>query len=60
MIDRNAKSNINETPRRRKAGEKMSELIRQEDQDSDQEDCFRSDSNTPRFCKEYFGCVSFI
>ena len=27
--DRNAKSNINERPRRRKAGEKMSELVRQ-------------------------------
>ena len=38
----NRKSNINEKPRRRKAGEKMSKLIRQEEQDSDQEDCLRS------------------
>ena len=32
---------------RRKAGEKMFQLIRQEERDSDQEDCLRSDSNTP-------------
>ena len=44
--DGNANSKINERLRRRKAGEKMSEPIRQEEQDSDQEDFLRSGSNT--------------
>ena len=39
--ERNEKSNINKRPRRRKVEEKMSGLIRQEEQDSDQEDCLK-------------------
>ena len=39
--ERNAESNISKRPRRRKAEEKISGLIRQEEQDSDQEDCLK-------------------